>query len=95
VATITDFGVDLGGAASVNGLRTLWVSLKTKHAQLLDGLWPIISVHDRAKPGALELRLVAGPLNNAGQAARLCASFTGVGVTCQPAVFDGQRLALR
>jgi hypothetical protein len=95
VVTTTDFGVDLGGAASVNGLRTLWISLKTKHAQLLNGLWPIISVHDRAKPGAVELRLVAGPLSNAGLAARLCTSFAGLGVPCQPAVFDGQRLALR
>jgi hypothetical protein len=96
VVTTTDFGVDLGGAPSVNGLRAMWIALKTKHAQLLGGLWPIMSVHDRAKPGVnLELRLVAGPLPNASHAARLCASFAALGVACQPAVFDGQRLALR
>jgi len=95
VVTATDFGVDLGGATSVNGLRALWISLKTKHAQLLNGLWPVMSVHDRAKPGVVDLRLVAGPLPDASLAARLCASFAGLGVACQPAVFEGQRLALR
>jgi hypothetical protein len=98
VATATDFGVDLGGATSVNGLRSMWGMLRTKHAQLLNGLWPIMSVRDRAKPGTpgtVELRLVAGPLPNAAHAARLCATFAGLGVACQPAVFDGQRLALR
>jgi len=95
VVTATDFGVDLGGATSVNGLRALWISLKAKHAQLLNGLWPVMSVHDRAKPGVVDLRLVAGPLPDASLAARLCASFAGLGVACQPAVFDGQRLALR
>jgi len=95
VATATDFGVDLGGATSVNGLRALWTTLKGKHAQLLNGLWPVMSVRDRAKPGTVELRLVAGPLPNAGNAARLCAAFTTAGVICQPTVFDGQRLALR
>jgi hypothetical protein len=95
VVTATDFGVDLGGASSVNGLRTLWIGLKTKHAQLLNGLWPIMSVRDRAKAGPVELRLVAGPLPDAKLAAQLCASFAGEGVACQPAVFDGQRLALR
>jgi hypothetical protein len=95
VATATDFGVDLGGASSVNGLRALWGTLRTKHAQLLNGLWPIMSIRDRAKPGTVELRLIAGPLPNAAHAARLCAAFAGLGVICQPAVFDGQRLALR
>jgi hypothetical protein len=95
VATATDFGIDLGGATSVNGLRTLWITLRGKHAQLLNGLWPIMSIRDRAKPGTVELRLIAGPLPNAGNAARLCAAFTGLGIVCQPAVFDGQRLALR
>jgi hypothetical protein len=95
VVTATDFGVDLGSAPSVNGLRTLWITLKTKHAQLLNGLWPIMSIRDRAKVGPVELRLVAGPLADARLAAQLCASFAGLGVACEPAVFDGQRLALR
>jgi hypothetical protein len=68
--------------------------LRGKYAQHLNGLWPVMSIKDRAKPGTIELRLIAGPLPNAGQAARLCATFAGLGIVCQPAVFDGQRLAL-
>ena len=95
-ATATDFGIDLGGANSVNGLRTLWATLKGKYPQLLNNMWPVMAVRDRPKqPGTVELRLVAGPLPNAGHAARLCASFAALAITCQPTVFDGQRLALR
>jgi hypothetical protein len=95
-ATATDFGIDLGGANSVNGLRTLWATLKGKYPQLLNNMWPVMAVRDRPKqPGTVELRLVAGPLPNAGHAARLCASFAALAMTCQPTVFDGQRLALR
>lgn len=94
-ATRTEFGIDLGSAATVEGLRTLWSSVKGSHAPLLEGLRPVVAVRDGAKPGALELRLVVGPLANAGVAARLCAALAAAGLTCEPAVFDGQRLALK
>jgi hypothetical protein len=94
-ATRTEFGIDLGSAATVEGLRNLWSSVKGSHAPLLEGLRPVVAVRDGAKPGALELRLVVGPLANAGVAARLCAALAAAGLTCEPAVFDGQRLALK
>ena len=47
------------------------------------------------RPGSIELRLIAGPLANASIAARLCAALAAAGQTCQPTVFDGQRLALQ
>ena len=93
-ATRTEFGVDLGTAATVEGLRNLWTAIKGTQAPLLEGLRPVVAVRDGAKPGALELRLVAGPLANAGVAAKLCAALADAGLTCAPAVFDGQRLAL-
>jgi hypothetical protein len=93
-ATRTEFGIDLGTAATVEGLRNLWIAIKGTQAPLLEGLRPVAAVRDGAKPGALELRLVAGPLANAGVAARLCAALADAGLTCAPAVFDGQRLAL-
>lgn len=93
-ATRTEFGIDLGAAATVEGLRNLWTSLKGTQAPLLEGLRPVAAVRDGAKPGTLELRLVAGPLANAGVAAKLCAALADAGLTCAPAVFDGQRLAL-
>jgi hypothetical protein len=93
-ATRTEFGIDLGTAGTVEGLRNLWTAIKGTQAPLLEGLRPIVAVRDGAKPGTLELRLVAGPLANAGVAARLCAALADAGLTCAPAVFDGQRLAL-
>jgi hypothetical protein len=93
-ATRTEFGIDLGTAATVEGLRNLWTSIKGTQAPLVEGLRPVVAVRDGAKPGALELRLVAGPLANAGVAAKLCAALADAGLTCAPAVFDGQRLAL-
>ena len=93
-ATRTEFGIDLGTAATVEGLRNLWTSIKDTQAPLLEGLRPVVAVRDGAKPGSLELRLVAGPLANAGVAAKLCAALADAGLTCAPAVFDGQRLAL-
>lgn len=95
VATKTDFGVDLGGAASVDGLRTLWQSVRGANEALFDGLRPVVSIREGSKPGTFELRLVAGPLTNAGVAARLCATLAATAPTCQPAIFDGQRLALK
>jgi hypothetical protein len=93
--TKTEFGVDVGGNHTLNGLRAMWSSIKGRHGALLDGLRPLVAVREGKKPGAVELRLVAGPLANAVAAARLCASLSAAGVTCQPTIFDGQRLALR
>ncbi len=42
----------------------------------------------------MQLRLVAGPLNDAGAAARICAVLTENKRNCETAVFDGQRLSL-
>ena len=90
-----DFGIDLGSAPTVEGLRTLWTTTKSKHAKLLEGMRPIIALRENAKPGSVELRLVAGPLASAALAARLCVVIITAGTVCQPAVYDGQRLAMR
>jgi hypothetical protein len=92
--TRTEFGVDIGGGATVSAMRALWLSIRGSHPALLDGLRPVLTIRDGPR-GATELRLIAGPLVNAGAAARLCGSLGAAGLTCQPAVFDGQRLATR
>lgn len=89
-----EFGVDIGGGATVSAMRALWLSIRGSHPTLLDGLRPVLTIRDGPR-GTTELRLIAGPLANAAAAARLCGSLGAVGLTCQPAVFDGQRLALR
>jgi hypothetical protein len=42
----------------------------------------------------MQLRLVAGPLNDAGAAARICAVLTENKRPCETTIFDGQRLSL-
>jgi hypothetical protein len=94
-ATRTEFAVDLGSEATIEGLRTLWSNLRGTHAAALGALRPLVSLREGARPGVVEFRLIAGPLANAGAAAKTCATLQAKGVNCQTAVFDGQRLALR
>ena len=91
----TEFGIDLGSAPSVEALRTAWNAAMKRHAALLQGLHPAVQTRERAKPAATEYRLIAGPIANAATAARICATITASGGICAPAVFDGQRLAVR
>ncbi|MBI5131839.1 MAG: hypothetical protein HZA66_20555 [Rhodopseudomonas palustris] len=86
-----EFGVELGGANSVDGLRGLWRRLSKAHKELKD-MRPIIMVKENASGG--QLRLVAGPLNDAAAAAKLCAVLGAADRTCETSAFDGQRLPL-
>jgi hypothetical protein len=86
------FGVDVGGGATVEGLRGLWTSVKAGAGPLLVNLRPVVAVRE-VRPGAVELRLVIGPLANAAAATRLCAQLAAIGRACRPTTFDGQRLA--
>jgi hypothetical protein len=90
----TEFGVDLGSEPHMDALRARWANLRGHYGAMLSNLRPLVSVREGTNPGSVELRLIAGPLSNAGDAARTCASLQAKGVNCQTAVFDGQRLAL-
>ena len=91
----TEFGVDVGSANSVNGLRALWRGLlKSRSNAPLTTLRPIIVVKEGTNGLGMQLRLVAGPLNDAGTAAKICAVLTENKRTCETAIFDGQRLSL-
>jgi hypothetical protein len=91
----TEFGLDLGGAGTVEALRTAWTAAQRRHGPLLEGLQPVVQMRERGRPVQVELRLIAGPVANAAAAARLCAAMSAAGAICAPAVFDGQRLAGR
>ena len=92
----TEFGVDLGSANSVNGLRALWLGLlKSRSNAPLAALRPIIVIKEATGGLGMQLRLVAGPLNDAGAAARICAILTENKRPCETAIFDGQRLSLK
>jgi len=92
----TEFGVDVGGANSLNGLRALWRGLlKSKSTASLATLRPIIVVKESNSGLGMQLRLVAGPLGDAAAAAKICAALVENQRTCETAVFDGQRLAMK
>jgi hypothetical protein len=90
----TEFAVDLGTANSVNGLRALWRGLAKANGELA-ALSPIIMVKEGNAGLGMQLRLGAGPLNDAAAAARICASLAERQRPCETSVYDGQRLAMR
>jgi hypothetical protein len=92
----TEFGIDLGGANSIDGLRALWRGLlRFRSNKALAELRPIIVVKERTSGLGMQLRLVAGPLSDAAAAARICATLTENDRSCETTIFDGQRLAIK
>jgi hypothetical protein len=88
-----ELGVDIGGAASFDGLRVLWTSSKGNNAALFEGLQPQVVVRENGKTKGPELRLVVGPVADVEAAARMCATLSAGRRYCQPVAFEGQRLA--
>lgn len=93
-ATRTEFGVDIGSGSNLNEVRALWNAAKAEHPRLLGGLRPIVAVRED-KTGATDMRLIVGPLANAGAAARLCASLGAADVMCSTRPFVGDNLPAR
>ena len=92
----TEFGVDVGGANSIGGLRALWRGLlKSRSNGALTTLRPIIVVREGSVGLGMQLRLVAGPLDDAAAAAKICAGLIENERPCETTVFDGQRLAMK
>ncbi len=87
--TRTMFAVDLGAESSMGALRIRWDNLK-RHYPELASLSPRIAVRDDG--GKIVLHLVAGPFENAADAARACASLLSRGAFCDGGLFEGQRL---
>jgi hypothetical protein len=92
----TEFGIDLGGANSVGGLRALWRGLlKSRSNAALTTLRPIIVIRESSTGLGMQLRLVAGPLDDALAAAKICAGLVENERSCETTVYDGQRLAMK
>ena len=90
----TEFAVELGGANSIPGLRALWRGLlKSNNAELAE-LRPIIVLREGNTGLGMQLRLAAGPLHDAAEAAKICAALVESQRACETTVFDGQRLAM-
>ena len=89
-----EYGVDIGGAVSIQALRARWAGIRSAHPQLLGGLLPTVTLSELPPSNRPELRLVVGPLASAGAASRLCAALERSRLSCQPTIFAGRHLAL-
>jgi hypothetical protein len=90
-----EYGVDIGSAFSIQTLRARWLSIRSAHPQLFEGLAPTVTLREVPRSNRAELRLVVGPLANAEAAAQLCASLAYFRLFCQPTMFDRRHLALQ
>jgi hypothetical protein len=89
------FAIEIGGPASIDNLRALWTRVRDgQSGDLVAELKPAIALRDAAKPGLVEMRLVAGPVPTSLAAARLCASLAISGIGCRPTPYEGQMLTL-
>jgi hypothetical protein len=94
-ALAPQYGVDIGSAVSIQVLRAHWLGVRSAHAQLFDGLMPVVMLREVPHTGRVELRLVVGPLANAEAAAKLCTALAPYRLSCQPTLFSGQHVALQ
>lgn len=93
--SLPQYGVDIGSAVSIQVLRARWLGIRSAHAQLFDGLMPVVMLREVPQTGRVELRLVVGPVANAEAAAKLCTALTPYRLSCQPTIFSGQHVALQ
>jgi hypothetical protein len=89
-----EIGIDLGGGATLEALRAHWAAVKANFGPLLVGLHPLAAPR-KLHSGAINYRLIAGPVQDVVAATRLCARFAGGRAVCRPARFDGEQLALQ
>jgi hypothetical protein len=90
-ATHDDFGLDLGGGATIETVRQRWLTVKANFGPLLSGMHPLAARDQR--PGATGYRLIVGPLPNSAAAAGLCTHFSAARTACRAVKFDGEQIA--
>jgi hypothetical protein len=90
-----EFGVDLGGARSLEHLRIAWATIKANAGPDLAGTRPAYSQRQRAD-GTVEYRLVVvGSFQDTSEAAALCTRLTAVKLNCRPGQYRVSQLAER
>jgi hypothetical protein len=88
---IVDFGLDVGGATTFDGLRALWNSVRNNTADLFEDLHPMVAVRENKSRG-VDLRLVVGPIASSEAATQMCATLLAARRFCQMTIFEGQPL---
>jgi TolA-binding protein len=90
-----EFGVDLGGAKSLDHLRMAWATIKANAGPELAGTRPTYAQRQRAD-GTVEYRLVVvGSFQDTNEAAALCNRLTAVKLNCRAGQYRVSQLAER
>jgi hypothetical protein len=89
-ASRSTFGADVGGSGNIRDIRALWASIQPGLRERGRVLQPRLVFQDGAP--MQQLRLVVGPVANAGDVATVCAMMPPGIATCTVAPFDGQPL---
>ena len=92
-ASSNEFGLDLGGASTLDGVQQRWTAVKANFGPLLSGLHPLAAPERRQ--GKIGYRLVVGPLPNSPAATGLCAHFNAAHTPCRAVRFEGEQIAQR
>lgn len=87
----SEFGLDLGGGVTIEGVRQRWTTVKANFGPVLNGLRPLATRDHR--PGANGFRLIVGPLPNSAAATGLCAHFVAARTACRAVKFEGEQIA--
>jgi hypothetical protein len=88
---IVDFGLDIGGATTFDGLRALWNSVRNNTADLFEDVHPMVAVRENKSRG-VDLRLIVGPIASSEAATQMCATLLAARRFCQMTIFEGQPL---
>ena len=86
----SSFGADIGGSGNIRDIRALWASIQPGLHDQARTVQPLLVFQDGAP--MQQLRLVLGPVANAGDVATLCAMMPPSIETCTVAPFNGQPL---
>jgi hypothetical protein len=92
-ASANEFGLDLGGASTLDGVQQRWTTVKANFGPLLSNLHPLAAPERRQ--GKAGYRLVVGPLPNSPAATGLCAHFNAAHPPCRAVRFEGEQIAQR
>ena len=93
-ASQTAFGLDLGQFVSVNDLTSAWNALSTSQSELVGDLRPLSKVTQKSG-NKLAVNLIVGPIQNAADAASLCAQLKFRSYDCRVSTYHGQAVAAR
>ena len=92
-ASMSEFGLDLGAASTLDGVQQRWTTVKANFGPLLSNLHPLAAPERRQ--GKTGYRLVVGPLPNSPAASGLCAHFNAAHTPCRAVKFEGEQIAQR